>query len=436
MLKGTVAFYTLGCKLNFSESDTISQMMEKANYGLVDFGQYADIYVINTCSVTENADKKCKRIVQNALAINSEALIVIIGCYAQLKPKEISEIPGVDLVLGAHEKFELVKHLDQGLEKKQKAVVFNKDIREVYEFIPGFSKNARTRTFFKVQDGCDYFCTFCTIPLARGQSRSASIENTISKAQEIAKTGVKEVVLTGINLGDFGVKNGETFFDLMKELETVNGIERFRISSIEPNLLSDDIIEFVARSQKFVPHFHIPLQSAYDPILKKMRRKYSSDLYTNKIEKIKRLMPHCAIGVDVIVGFPGESEDAFLHTYNYLNALDITYLHVFPYSERQNTTAIKMKNVVHQKARLTRAKQLRILSEKKKKAFYLSQKGLVRNILWEEENKQGLMYGYTENYLRAATPYNPELINTCTRHQLEDMDGDGVFLIPAPVIVE
>ncbi len=424
MLK-SVAFYTLGCKLNFSETSTIARQLDQAGFEKKEFTDAADVYVINTCSVTDHADRKCKKVVKEALKYNPQAFVVIIGCYAQLKPEEISNIPGVDLVLGAAEKFNLVKHLADNYKKTDKAKIFNANIKETNIFIPGFSVGDRTRSFMKVQDGCDYFCSFCTIPLARGKSRSHTIEETLKVAREVAATNVKEVVLTGVNLGDFGVQNGETFYDLITELDKIEGIDRYRISSIEPNLLEDRIIEFVASSKKFMPHFHIPLQSGSDEILKSMRRKYERQLYADKVAKIKSLMPHCSIGVDVIVGFPGETDETFLETYNFINGLDVSYLHVFPYSERKNTTAAKLKDKVHQFKRNDRTEMLRILSEKKRRAFYESFSGKSFNVLFENEEKEGKMYGFTDNYIKTVADYDPLLINEITSVSIGHLSDDG-----------
>lgn len=421
----SVAFYTLGCKLNFSESSTIARQLENEGMIRKEFTEAADVYVINTCSVTDHADRKCKKVVKEALRYNPEAFIVIIGCYAQLKPDEIAGIPGVDMVLGAAEKFNLVEHLKNHPEKKSNPVVFNANIKETNVFIPGFSLGDRTRSFLKVQDGCDYFCSFCTIPLARGRSRSHTITETLKVANEVAASSIREVVLTGVNLGDFGVQNDETFFDLIVELDKIEGIDRYRISSIEPNLLEDRIIDFVARSQKIMPHFHIPLQSGSDNMLKAMRRKYERALYQQKVEKIKKLMPNCAIGVDVIVGFPGETEEEFLETYNFLNELDVTYLHVFPYSERKNTTAAKLKNKVHQYLRNERTEMLRILSEKKRRAFYQANIGMDAFVLFENEEKEGKMYGFTENYIKVETDYDPLMINELTPVTITGLNQDG-----------
>jgi threonylcarbamoyladenosine tRNA methylthiotransferase MtaB len=423
----SIAIHTLGCKLNFSESSSILRQLEDNGFEKAEITDAADVYVLNTCSVTDNADKKCRQFVKKLMKQNPSAFMVIIGCYAQLKPKEISEIPGVDLVLGASEKFNMVHHLSEII-KKEKAVVFNKNIKEITQFIPAFSFGDRTRSFLKVQDGCDYFCSFCTIPLARGKSRNASVAETIFKAEEAIKTGVKEIVLTGVNIGDFGAHDDykETFFDLVQALDQLKGDVRYRISSIEPNLLSNEIIDFVAQSNKFVPHFHIPLQSGDDEILQKMRRKYLSDLYQDRIETIKGKMPDCCIGADVIVGFPGETQEHFLNTYNFLNLLDISYLHVFPYSERANTTAKKIAGKVPQKEKSERAQMLRILSEKKKRAFYDSQIGKTWNVLWEDDNQNGKMEGFTENYLRFITEYNSHKTNTLESVRLLKINEDGL----------
>jgi len=424
----SVAFYTLGCKLNFSETSTISRQLETAGLIKKEFTESADIYVINTCSVTDHADRKCKKVVKEALKYNPNAFIVIIGCYAQLKPTEIASIPGVDLVLGAAEKFNLIQHLS-GIEKKnEKAGIFNQNIKETNVFIPGFSIGDRTRSFLKVQDGCDYFCSFCTIPLARGKSRSHTIEETLKIATEVSKTEVKEVVLTGVNLGDFGVQNGETFYDLLLELDKIEGIDRYRISSIEPNLLEDRIINFVSTSNKVMPHFHIPLQSGSNTILKSMRRKYERELYVDKVQKIKHLMPHCSIGVDVIVGYPGETDEEFIETYNFIRDLDVSYLHVFPYSERAQTTAAKLKDKVHQFKRNERTEMLRILSEKKKQAFYHSQLNTSHKVLFENEEKNGKMYGFTDNYIKVEADYDPLLINEITEVMLNDVNAEGFAL--------
>ncbi|MBD1387327.1 tRNA (N(6)-L-threonylcarbamoyladenosine(37)-C(2))-methylthiotransferase MtaB [Mucilaginibacter rigui] len=422
-----VAFYTLGCKLNYSETSSIGRLFNNAGFDTVDFTDTPNVYVINTCSVTENADKKCKKIVKEALKINPAAFITIVGCYAQLKPKEIAEIPGVDMVLGAAEKFQLVDHITD-LTKKPKAVVLNQPVSEANQFIPSYSFGDRTRTFLKVQDGCDYSCTFCTIPLARGGSRSDTIENVIVQAKEIAASGVKEIVLTGVNLGDFGIRNGQRedrFFDLVKALDEVEGIDRIRISSIEPNLLSDDIIAFVAASKRFVPHFHIPLQSGSNKILGLMRRRYKRELYTERVSKIKELMPHCCIGVDVIVGFPGETREDFVDTYNFLNDLDVSYLHVFTYSERENTPAAEMSGIVPGSTRADRSKMLHILSDKKRRAFYETQIGKTDEVLFEGDLKEGFMHGFTRNYVKVKAKYDPILVNELKTVHLTAISPDG-----------
>ncbi len=423
-----VAFYTLGCKLNFSETSTISRNFENEGYAKVDLNDTPDIVVINTCSVTENADKKCRQVVKKALKINPNAFITMIGCYAQLKPKQISEIPGVDLVLGANEKFNILSHIEQ-LEKNEIAKVSATNIKETKDFIPSFSIGDRTRSFLKIQDGCDYFCTFCTIPLARGNSRNATITETLEEANKIAKTAVKEVVLTGVNIGDFGQGSDENFHQLIQQLDNVEGVERFRISSIEPNLLSNEIITFVANSKRFLPHFHIPLQSGSDNLLKAMRRKYLSDLYRERVTKIKTLMPNACIGVDVIVGFPGETEEEFMTTVNFLKELDVSYLHVFTYSERANTTAKKMANAVPISVRRERSKQLQILSEKKRRAFYETQINGTGNVLFEADENNGVMHGFSENYVKVKTPFNPALINQTVRAKYNAIDSDGIMRV-------
>lgn len=430
-----VAIHTLGCKLNFSESSTIVRQLENNGFTRVDFSEKADIYIINTCSVTDNADKKCRNTVKGVLKQNPQAYVVVIGCYAQLKPKEISNIPGVDMVLGAAEKFNMIEHL-HSLEKEAKAIIHNKNIKETQDFVPAYSMGDRTRSFLKVQDGCDYFCSFCTIPLARGKSRNVSIQETVEKAKEVASKNIKEVVLTGVNIGDFGAQQNykETFYDLLLELDKVEGIERFRISSIEPNLLSNEIIDFVAQSKKIVPHFHIPLQSGNDEILIKMRRKYLSNLYRDRIERIKAKMPNCCIGVDVIVGFPGESEEHFLSTYEFINSLDVSYLHVFPYSERNNTTAKKLSNKVSKSDKTDRAERLRILSTKKKRYFYESQLGRTMQVLWEEEKHgENLMQGFSENYVRFEAPYDSSKVNTIQSQHFDDIAVSGRALSKSKV---
>jgi threonylcarbamoyladenosine tRNA methylthiotransferase MtaB len=424
-----VAFYTLGCKLNFSETSTLAKSFNQEGFATVDFSESANCYVINTCSVTDNADKKCRNIVRKALKTNPNAFVVVVGCYAQLKPEEIKSIPGVDLVLGANEKFKILSYLDT-LEKREHGEAIYGKIKDVKEFVPSYSSGDRTRTFLKVQDGCDYFCAFCTIPLARGRSRSTTVQETIKVAQEAASNGAKEVVLTGVNIGDFGKGSDESFFDLVKALDQVEGIERYRISSIEPNLLTDEIISYVAQSKKFVPHFHIPLQSGSDKLLTDMRRKYLSDLYVNRIETIKNLMPDCCIGVDVIVGFPGETKDEFEITYNFLKDLPVSYLHVFTYSERANTTALRIDKVVPMPERQERSKMLRILSSKKKRAFYESQLGKSYDVLWEatpeEINGEQMMNGFTENYVKVQSQFNASKINSIEKVKLDSISGDGL----------
>lgn len=418
----TTSFYTLGCKLNFSETSTISRDLEEAGYAKIDFELGADIYVINTCSVTDQADKKCRNIVRKALKYNPNAFIVVIGCYAQLKPEEISRIEGVDLVLGAQEKFNISNYLKDTV-KKKKPVLLNQPIKNVKTFYPGYSVGDRTRSFFKVQDGCNYFCSFCTIPLARGKSRSGTISQTIDKAKEIGNSEVKEVVLTGINLGDFGHGTKENFYQLINELEELNSISRFRISSIEPDLLSEEIIEFVNRSEKFVPHFHIPLQSGSNFLLKKMRRKYNTDLYSSRIKLIKKLMPHACIGVDVIVGFPSETEEEFNKTIDYIKSLPVSYLHVFTYSERANTNAPKMNEIVPMEIRRKRSKQLRILSLKLKLQFYNENVGYIGKVLFESK-EDNFLIGFTENYLKVKIPFKPKMINTIQEVRIEKISSD------------
>jgi threonylcarbamoyladenosine tRNA methylthiotransferase MtaB len=422
-----VAFYTLGCKLNYSETSTISRKFEESGYKKVEFSENPDIFIINTCSVTENADKKCHKIVREARAISPDAYIAIIGCYAQLKPKEIAGIPGVDAVLGASEKFRLIELLD-GFIRTPQPTVLASEIEQANTFNTSYSMQDRTRTFLKVQDGCDYSCSFCTIPLARGSSRSDSIENILKTAREIAQTDVKEIVLTGVNTGDFGVRDGERkerFIQLIKELDGVDGINRFRISSIEPNLLTDEIIEFVSQSKRFVPHFHIPLQSGSNKILKLMRRRYQRELYTERVAKIKSVMPHCCIGVDVIVGFPGETKEDFLETYEFLNQLNISYLHVFTYSERENTLAATLTDVVPVKERNERSKMLHSLSDKKRRAFYESSLGLETTVIFENDIEDGQMHGFTENYVRVTAKYDPLLIREIKKVVLTSISQKG-----------
>lgn len=422
-----VAFYTLGCKLNYSETSTIGRMFEAKGYQKVEFGESPDIYIINTCSVTENADKKCKKIVKEAKKISPNSYVAIIGCYAQLKPQEIAEIKGVDAVLGAAEKFRLIELLD-GFAKEQETKVLASEIQDATTFNNAYSMHDRTRTFLKVQDGCNYGCAFCTIPLARGKSRSDTIANILNSAREIGRTDVKEVVLTGVNIGDFGIQDGrrkEKFEDLVRALDEIEGVERFRISSIEPNLLTNEIITFVSQSKKFVPHFHIPLQSGSNEVLRKMGRRYLRELYWDRVAKIKTLMPHCCIGVDVIVGFPGETDELFLETYNYLKDLDISYLHVFTYSERANTRAVDMDGIVSIKTRNERSRMLRILSEKKRRLFYEENLGKTFTVLFEEDVVDGKMHGFTENYVRVSAKYDPLLINELKILTLDQINETG-----------
>lgn len=431
----TAAFHTLGCKLNFAETSTIARQLTGAGYDKVSFDDKADVYVINTCSVTENADRECKLHVKRAMKANPEGLVVIVGCYAQLKPEEISQINGVDLVLGAKEKFNILSYLDDVEKTENDGVVHSCEIEETDFFIGSYSIGDRTRAFLKVQDGCDYKCTYCTIPLARGISRSDTIENIITNAKEIAARDIKEIVLTGVNIGDYGKgefgnkKHEHTFLDLISELDQVDGIERIRISSIEPNLLKDESIELVSKSRSFVPHFHIPLQSGCDDLLKKMKRRYLTKLYKDRVNKIREVMPHAAIGVDVIVGFPGETEERFMETYNFLNELPISYLHVFTYSERENTEAAEMEGVVPIPERKKRNKMLRILSEKKKMSFYQTQLGKTLPVLWEHENKDGKMYGFTENYVRVQKDFDQASVNQIEFLQLEKIEADGTVSV-------
>jgi threonylcarbamoyladenosine tRNA methylthiotransferase MtaB len=432
-----VAFYTLGCKLNFSETSTIARQFEEKGFLKVDFQENPDIYIINTCSVTENADKKCKKLVREAKKISPDSFVAIIGCYAQLKPTEIAEIEGVDAVLGAAEKFRLLELLD-GFAKEQETKVLASEISAATSFETAFSINDRTRTFLKVQDGCNYGCAFCTIPLARGKSRSSSIAQVLEAARAIADTEVKEVVLTGVNIGDFGIVDGkreERFADLVMALDEVAGIDRFRISSIEPNLLTNEIIEFASRSKRFVPHFHIPLQSGSNTILRKMGRRYLRELYEDRVSKIKTLLPQACIGVDVIVGFPGETDELFLETYNFLNELNISYLHVFTYSERANTRAVEMEGVVPLKIRNERSKMLRILSEKKRRKFYEENLGQTFTVLFEEDVENGMMHGFTENYIRVAAKYDPMLINELKLVTLDEIMGNGNVGVREPALV-
>jgi threonylcarbamoyladenosine tRNA methylthiotransferase MtaB len=423
-----VAFYTLGCKLNFSETSTISRLFEDAGFAKVEFEDKPDIYVINTCSVTENADKKFKQLVKKALKINPEAFIIVIGCFAQLKPTEIGEIPGVDLVLGANEKFNILEHLENIDKKNEVATVNFDNIKNTKEFVPAFSYGDRTRSFLKVQDGCDYFCTFCTIPLARGKSRNTSIAATILEVKKIAELDIKEVVITGVNIGDFGQGSDENFFGLVKELDKVEGIDRYRISSIEPNLLTDEIIQFtLAESKHFVPHFHIPLQSGSNRVLQTMRRKYLKELYAERVKHIKSLRSDCCIGVDVIIGFPGETDEEFMETVDFIKDIDISYLHVFTYSERVNTGAAKLGDVVPMDVRRERSKMLHILSDKKKRAFYEQNVGTTRIVLFENEEENGMMNGFTENYIKVKTVFDTKLANTFKTVKLTEIDRDGLM---------
>jgi len=432
-----VAFYTLGCKLNFSETSTISRQFEEKGFLKVDFQESPDIFIINTCSVTDNADKKCKKLVKEAKKISPDSYVAIIGCYAQLKPTEIAEIEGVDAVLGAAEKFRLLELLD-GFAKEQETKVLASEIAAANSFETSYSLHDRTRTFLKVQDGCNYGCAFCTIPLARGKSRSSTIPSILASARDIAGTEVKEVVLTGVNIGDFGIVDGKRdsrFANLVMALDEIEGIARFRISSIEPNLLTNEIIEFVAQSKRFVPHFHIPLQSGSNTILRKMGRRYLRELYEDRVSKIKTLLPHACIGVDVIVGFPGETDELFLETYNFLNELDISYLHVFTYSERANTRAVELEGVVPMKKRNERSKMLRILSEKKRRKFYEKNLGQTFTVLFEEDVENGMMHGFTENYIRVAAKYDPILINELKQVTLDEILETGNVGVREPALV-
>ncbi|MEX2379797.1 MAG: tRNA (N(6)-L-threonylcarbamoyladenosine(37)-C(2))-methylthiotransferase MtaB [Vicingaceae bacterium] len=431
----TISFYTLGCKLNFSETSGLARLFEEEGYARVDFKEGADIVVINTCSVTENADKKCRQIVKQARNLSEDSFIAVIGCYAQLKPEEIAQIDGVNMVLGAAEKFNLLEHVRQWEEERfSEPKVMASAIKSVKEFVPSYSYGDRTRSFLKVQDGCDYFCSFCTIPLARGRSRSNSIAETLKVAREVAQTKVKEIVLTGVNIGDFGKGSDETFFDLVQALDEVEGIERFRISSIEPNLLSNEIIEFVQQSKRFVSHFHIPLQSGSNEILREMRRRYAKELYTDRVSKIKELMPQACIGVDVIVGYPGESKEHFLETYQFLNELDVSYLHVFTYSERNNTVAIRKTDVVPMEERRERSKMLQILSEKKKRYFYEQQLNKNFSVLFEAQESNGEMFGFTENYIKIKSTYNPGWVNQIKQVIPLRVNTDGT--VQAEILVD
>ena len=425
-----VAFYTLGCKLNFSETSTIARNLQDEGFDRVDFEEVADMYVINTCSVTENADKQFKQVVRKAMKLNDKAFVAAVGCYAQLKPEELAAVDGVDLVLGATEKFKLADYVND-LSKNDFGEVHSCEIAEADFYVGSYSIGDRTRAFLKVQDGCDYKCTYCTIPLARGISRSDALENVLKNAKEISEQNIKEIVLTGVNIGDYGKgefgnkKHEHTFLDLVQALDQVQGIERVRISSIEPNLLKNETIDFVSKSNTFVPHFHIPLQSGSNDILKLMKRRYLREVYIDRVTQIKEVMPHACIGVDVIVGFPGETDEHFLETYHFLNELPISYLHVFTYSERDNTEAAAMGGVVPANVRAKRSKMLRGLSVKKRRAFYESQLGTERTVLFEVENKEGYIHGFTENYVKVKAPWNPELANTLRKIQLTHIDEDG-----------
>ncbi|MEO6348680.1 MAG: tRNA (N(6)-L-threonylcarbamoyladenosine(37)-C(2))-methylthiotransferase MtaB [Aquaticitalea sp.] len=426
-----VAFYTLGCKLNFSETSTIARSFTEEGFDRVEFHEKADMYVINTCSVTENADKRFKSIVKQAQNINPEAFVAAVGCYAQLKPQELADVYGVDLVLGATEKFKITDYLND-LTKNDLSEIHSCEIEEADFYVGSYSIGDRTRAFLKVQDGCDYKCTYCTIPLARGISRSDTMESVLKNAKEISQQNIKEIVLTGVNIGDYGKgefgnkRHEHTFLDLVTALDKVDGIERLRISSIEPNLLKNETIELVSKSRAFVPHFHIPLQSGSNEILKKMKRRYLRELYVDRVTYIKEVMPHACIGVDVIVGFPGETDDHFLETYNFLNGLEISYLHVFTYSERDNTEAAVMDSVVPKNVRAKRSKMLRGLSAKKRRAFYESQLGSLRTVLFENENKEGYIHGFTENYIKVKAPWKPELVNTLHDIELTTIGSDGL----------
>ena len=422
----TVAFHTLGCKLNFSETSAIGRQFLEKGFSKTDFSNPADVYVINTCSVTENANKKCRKIIKQALKQNPDGYIIVVGCYAQLKPTEISEIPGVDMVLGAGDKFRIFELVDN-FTKESNHCIFHGKITEVNSFKDAFSVGDRTRSFLKVQDGCDYKCSFCTIPLARGKSRSDKLENILANAQSIASRGVKEIVLTGVNIGDYGKDQPGTFLDVIKALDETEGIERFRISSIEPNLLTNQIIEFVAQSRRFMPHFHIPLQSGNNELLSKMRRRYKRELYQDRVSTIKSLMPDACIGVDVIVGFPGETEAHFEDTYLFLNELDVSYLHVFTYSERENTHAIDLPGPIPVKVRHNRSKQLRMLSHKKRRFFYEQFIGEDRPVLFEGKEEEGMMYGFTDNYIKIITPYKKGITNSIQTQNLLRVNHEGIM---------
>ena len=435
MTPKSVAFYTLGCKLNYSETSSIGRLFESGGYSIVNFEEGADVYVINTCSVTDFADRKCRKIVRQALRTSPDAKVVVVGCYAQLKPQEISEIPGVDLVLGAAEKFRIMDYVDTLTKAQGKGMIRAGEVKEVKDFVNAFSFGDRTRSFLKVQDGCDYKCSFCTIPQARGASRSDTIESAVANAYKIGAMGVQEIVLTGVNIGDFGngtevieglkPKKNELFIDLVKALDEVENVSRIRISSIEPNLLTSEIIEFVAQSKRFMPHFHIPLQSGNNKQLTLMRRRYKRELYEERVQKIKAVMPHCCIGVDVIVGFPGETEEDFLETYRFIQSLDVSYLHVFTYSERANTDAADMESVVSVEERRRRNEMLRMLSDKKKRYFYEQYENTTRPVLFEQDSDKSIMSGFTDNYIKIEAPYNPILINEIAQVALLQVMPEG-----------
>lgn len=430
-----VSFYTLGCKLNFSESSTLARSFEEAGYARVGFEDQPDVFVINTCSVTENADKKCKQLVRKAKEVNPQGYVAIVGCYAQLKPHDIAKIPGVNMVLGANEKFKLLAEIEANFGSAEQ-IVKNESIKHALTFNPSYSAGDRTRSFLKIQDGCDYFCTFCTIPLARGKSRNSNIKETVNEARKLESTPVREVVLTGVNIGDFGQGGKENFYQLIQELDHLKGIDRFRISSIEPNLLSNEIIDFcLSRSQRFMPHFHMPLQSGSDRILKLMRRKYERSVFQDRVEQIKRLNPTCCIGVDVIVGFPGETDEDFQETVDFLQSLDISYLHVFTYSERANTTAVKLGEAVPMHIRKERSKELHLLSDRKKKQFYHSQLGTLKTVLFEHEEDEGKMHGFTENYIKVEAPFNADFVNELVEVRMDKLTLDQTVKVTLDKVV-
>ncbi len=434
----SVAFYTLGCKLNFAETSAVGRQFLEAGFVKHDFSQASDVYVINTCSVTENANKKCRNIIRGALKLNPEAYVIVIGCYAQLKPEEIASIPGVDMVLGAGDKFRILD-LVEDFTKEPNPCVFNSEIQDVHTFVDAYSVGDRTRSFLKIQDGCDYKCTFCTIPLARGKSRSDSQDNILRNATQLAHQGVKEIVLTGVNIGDYGKDQPGTFLDIVQVLDKapeLAGIERIRISSIEPNLLHNEIIQYVAQAQRFMPHFHLPLQSGNNEMLGKMRRRYQRELYADRVQTIKAVMPNACIGVDVIVGFPGETDAHFEDTYRFLNELDIAYLHVFTYSERENTPAYSMPDVVPLKERHRRSKMLRMLSQKKRRFFYEQFVGQTRPILFEGQHEQDLMHGFSDNYIKIVAPFDAEQINQIRPYMLSQVNAEGLMEITSPISIQ